>query len=633
MAQRHVLSLLQSTTSSSSSYVLSIARLASCSFPGRPYSQHAPRPIPVRYDHQLPRSESGRCPLRFASSSATDASRKGEFAKNSSKDAQDGIWALPPPPPAGVSSSEHGVIRDEGRALPVPDNTGMTSPSTESERATVGASTAGADDRSIPSFRVDTAGAKEGRSSIEESESPIPNYPTLPASSSETSSTSSSPKLATPNIGSMQDGSPAPFTSPASSSRPSVQQPFDFASLSVSFRHTSQKLRTSIPPELQAKVLEWSSSVLSHSKRVAKDTERKLVELGLKVNQMTGYQEVERLKGLVFAKEDNLQSLREAARSAKEAYDQAVASRSSAQRDVNTLLERKHSWTDSDVSRFTSLVRADHASTHAVSSTSIALKEAELAVDKAFSELMQTILQRYHEEQVWSDKIRSVSTWANLIGLALNAVIFLGAVVFVEPWKRRRLVERLEERVAGMMERVEGRLGGLEGNLKEFALGGAQAVASAHYTSTGLAKNTGVAGVIPSAIGEVDPIPVIEGEVELLPSLDVGTEFPAPSTPLENSDTNGSTQPSLIDTDIGHTSPGLASSPSDTIASPPSTTSTSTLVSPAMFTPLVTTTIDNLPPYLDPLTKPSQERDMILAGLAGAAIMGAIMSVGRAVFS
>jgi sensitive to high expression protein 9 len=93
--------------------------------------------------------------------------------------------------------------------------------------------------------------------------------------------------------------------------------------------------------------------------------------------------------------------------------------------------------------------------------TAIALKETELAADKAFSDLMQAILQRYHEEQVWSDKIRNVSTYAGLTGLLVNLVVFVGAIAFVEPWKRKRLVERLEERIAGMMEQVEGSIDGL----------------------------------------------------------------------------------------------------------------------------------------------------------------------------
>jgi sensitive to high expression protein 9 len=74
---------------------------------------------------------------------------------------------------------------------------------------------------------------------------------------------------------------------------------------------------------------------------------------------------------------------------------------------------------------------------------------------------MQAILQRYHEEQVWSDKIRNVSTYAGLAGLLVNLVVFVGAIAFVEPWKRKRLVERLEDRIGEMMVRVEGSISGL----------------------------------------------------------------------------------------------------------------------------------------------------------------------------
>nr|XP_031864007.1 uncharacterized protein CI109_000651 [Kwoniella shandongensis]KAA5531079.1 hypothetical protein CI109_000651 [Kwoniella shandongensis] len=335
-----------------------------------------------------------------------------------------------------------------------------------------------------------------------------------------------------------------------------------------------------ITPEVRARLAEWSGTVMQHSRQVAQGAEKRLVDLGLKVNQMTGYQEVERLKALVFHKEDELQRLRETARATKAAYDEAVAARSAAQRDVNSLLERKHSWTDADVSRFTSLVRADHSSTHAVASTSVQLKESELAVDKAFSELMQTILQRYHEEQVWSDKIRSVSTWANLIGLALNLIIFVGAVAVVEPWKRRRLVERLEERMAGMMEKVDRRLGGVEGHLASVAAAGAS-----HET-------------------------YLRGsEVEQI----TGRSSPTAS------------QEAFLADDVAVPSPELLLAP----LSEPSTSPSSSLSS----RPLLTKAITGLPAYLDVVAQPSQERDLAAAGLIGAALATAIMTLGRIMLS
>lgn len=143
-----------------------------------------------------------------------------------------------------------------------------------------------------------------------------------------------------------------------------------------------------------------------------------------------------------------------------------MAARDTAQREVNSLLERKHSWRDEDVAKFTSLVRADHASHLAVANTSDNLRTAETAADKAFSELMQSILQRYHEEQIWSDKIRSASTWANQIGLLVNLIVFIGAIAFVEPWKRRKLVEKLEQRMCDLMERTDDKLSVLSSSIQ-----------------------------------------------------------------------------------------------------------------------------------------------------------------------
>ncbi|KLT45284.1 hypothetical protein CC85DRAFT_240954 [Cutaneotrichosporon oleaginosum] len=204
-------------------------------------------------------------------------------------------------------------------------------------------------------------------------------------------------------------------------------------------------------------------------KKLAVQTGETLALVSQKVNEVTGYREVERLKQSVKDRaEQEIKEGRESVREAKRAYEEAVATLSSTQQSVNALLERKHSWSDQDVATFTKLVRSDHASRAAVASTNDALKNAELAVDKAFTGLMQSILERYHEEQVWSDKIRSVSTWAQVAALVANLIVFMSAIAFIEPWKRRRLVQGLEERVSGMMGRVEGEIQGLAEKVGEL---------------------------------------------------------------------------------------------------------------------------------------------------------------------
>ncbi|WVQ68409.1 uncharacterized protein L199_006617 [Kwoniella botswanensis] len=463
-------------------------------------------------------------------------------------------------PHSSSSANEKLAAEGKGTGLPIPEGVATASTSCSGTGSIAGQnSSSNPSTLSEPSELSDES--RRNGHAASETTSQLPNYPTLPSSTSTSKSSNSS----------LESSSPSPFS-------------------------TSQSLRLpssiSLPPEVRERLTEWSTTVLQHSKRVAKDAQKGLMDLGLRVNEMTGYKEVERLKGLVFEKEDSLQKLRESARSAKLAYDEAVSTRSNAQRDVNTLLERKHSWDDSDVLRFTHLVRQDHSSSHAVLRTSSEMKEAEMKVDKAFNELMQTILQRYHEEQVWSDKIRSVSTYANLLGLALNAIIFLGAIVIVEPWKRKRLVNKLEERMSDMMLKVESGLKGLETKLHEGTVRG-------NVT-----------------IGDFEMVHPVTNEV--LP-------ITRPNSPTS--------MPTIEDRAIKD-DPFPIDLPSEIAAPPldPLIPSTSTSTVP-MFEPIIQTRIEGLPPYLNVITQPSQERDMAIAGMAGAAMMGLVITLGKWIFS
>jgi sensitive to high expression protein 9 len=145
-----------------------------------------------------------------------------------------------------------------------------------------------------------------------------------------------------------------------------------------------------------------------------------------------------------------LKATRQAAKDAKGGYASAVVKRSESQREVNDLLQRKSNWQDGDVSRFTALVRLDHAFVQEEAEAKAAVDVLEETVDREFSELMRSILARYHEEQVWSDKIRSVSTYGSLAVLGLNVVVFVMAIVVVEPWKRKRLAVTFEKKVEEM---------------------------------------------------------------------------------------------------------------------------------------------------------------------------------------
>lgn len=153
---------------------------------------------------------------------------------------------------------------------------------------------------------------------------------------------------------------------------------------------------------------------------------------------------------LIRFSEARIKAARLAAREAKVGHERAVQQRAQSQREVNDLLQRKSTWSDEDVGRFTSLVRQDHLYEQAELRAKEVAAQTEEGVDREFTELMRVILNRYHEEQVWSDKIRSASTYGSLTVLGLNMLVFILAIVIVEPWKRRRLAATFEKKLEEM---------------------------------------------------------------------------------------------------------------------------------------------------------------------------------------
>ena len=171
-----------------------------------------------------------------------------------------------------------------------------------------------------------------------------------------------------------------------------------------------------------------------------------------RINDLTGYSGIEALKSRISTLESRVQAAQEAVRSSRLTYKTTVADRASTQREVTTLLARKDSWTPTDLERFTSLYRMDHSNEQAVQEAATRLADAEREAENAASKLSSSILSRYHEEQIWSDKIRRMSTWGTWGLMGVNVLLFLVFQFGFEPWRRRRLVHGFEEKVREALE-------------------------------------------------------------------------------------------------------------------------------------------------------------------------------------
>ena len=183
------------------------------------------------------------------------------------------------------------------------------------------------------------------------------------------------------------------------------------------------------------------------------DLQSNIFQASRHLNDLTGYSGIESLKRSIETQEAFVQGARAAVRTAKESYTSAIAQRSASQREVNELLQRKHAWTSQDLERFTALYRSDHANEQAETKAAEVLAGAERTAEEAAAKLSRSIMARYHEEQIWSDKIRRMSTWGTWGLMAVNVLLFVVFQVGVEPWRRKRLVNGFEEKVREAIER------------------------------------------------------------------------------------------------------------------------------------------------------------------------------------
>ncbi|WBW73108.1 mitochondrial inner membrane protein She9 [Schizosaccharomyces osmophilus] len=170
-----------------------------------------------------------------------------------------------------------------------------------------------------------------------------------------------------------------------------------------------------------------------------------MLQASRRLNEFTGYTTIESLKKTVVLRERQLKEFRKLANDARRAYLEAVERRSSSQREVNELLQRRGSWSSTDLERFTKLYREDYSNKENETLLQENVKSTEEKIEDAQNGLVQSILSRYHEEQVWSDKIRQTSTWGTWGLMGINVLLFVVVQLILEPKRRRRWVQESME--------------------------------------------------------------------------------------------------------------------------------------------------------------------------------------------
>lgn len=148
--------------------------------------------------------------------------------------------------------------------------------------------------------------------------------------------------------------------------------------------------------------------------------QQRLVKFADQWNTFTGYNEIQHLKSVVTEKQNTLQKLQADKRNARQVYIHAVVQRTASQRKTNDLLSRRQTWNDNDLAEYTRILHAEHSLAKTEEQSHQEFERAEAEEQRGIDELMHAVMKRYHEEHIWSDRVRSVSTYASFALAVVN---------------------------------------------------------------------------------------------------------------------------------------------------------------------------------------------------------------------
>ncbi|GAN03682.1 hypothetical protein MAM1_0045d03137 [Mucor ambiguus] len=250
---------------------------------------------------------------------------------------------------------------------------------------------------------------------------------------------------------------------PPSSSKQHDQQETPIQKSIVATKAYLEKIQHDMKPRLEPYIMKLNnaSEQLKRLTSDVSDSKEALQRASRALNELTGYDQIDALKGVSHSTATLFETTRDQVQAAKGAYEDAIETRSTTQRGINELLQRKHLWTGDDVTKFTELYRLEHAHSQAETVAKEKYQACEKQMDREYMELARSIMERYHEEQLWSDKIRSVSTYGTWALMVVNLLLFVAVQTVFEPRKRKRLTDRFEELLVAKVDEEEQKFKGV----------------------------------------------------------------------------------------------------------------------------------------------------------------------------
>lgn len=180
-----------------------------------------------------------------------------------------------------------------------------------------------------------------------------------------------------------------------------------------------------------------------------------LMDANKSINKVTGYDTIQSLKSGIKSIEIDLYQDRISLERESKKLKSISLQQNTTQNLINDLLSRKSTWSPNDLKAFTETYNENQQNIHNLENQKRKVEQLEKKVKIMEQDVHNLILKRYHEEQIWSDKIRKLSTYGTLLLLVINLLSFFALHLLFEPRKRRKLVEAFEKETVSYIDDIK----------------------------------------------------------------------------------------------------------------------------------------------------------------------------------
>lgn len=197
------------------------------------------------------------------------------------------------------------------------------------------------------------------------------------------------------------------------------------------------------------------STKISSFKKKLENIPVLLMDANKSINKVTGYDTIQSLKSGIKSIEIDLYQDRISLERESKKLKSISLQQNTTQNLINDLLSRKSTWSPTDLKAFTETYNENQQNIHNLENQKRKVEQLEKKVKIMEQDVHNLILKRYHEEQIWSDKIRKLSTYGTLLLLVINLLSFFALHLLFEPRKRRKLVEAFEKETVSYIDDIK----------------------------------------------------------------------------------------------------------------------------------------------------------------------------------